>query len=201
MKQLTLIFTLLFIINCNAQNPIIDITQSELGQPDGYYSKDINNLLDPFQGTYIYTSGNTSFKIIITKKIQQYNGRYYEDLIIGEYQYIENSVEKVNTLSNLNIVYSNQSAKHAISGKLVVNNNFRRWKCPQCNLNEKRFSGGIKDRSTNRSAYITMRRTNVNGQEVMQIKISHVMIETHKVGDPLLLTFSLPLGELTLIKQ
>ncbi|MFN4313275.1 MAG: DUF6705 family protein [Chitinophagaceae bacterium] len=44
---------------------------------------------------------NTSFKIVLVKKVQQYNGECYEDLIIGEYQYIVNGVEKVNTLSKL----------------------------------------------------------------------------------------------------
>lgn len=201
MKQLNLIFILLFALSCKAQNPIIDITSSELGQPDGYYSKDINNLLNPFQGTYIYTNGNTSFKIILTKKVQQYNGRFYEDLIIGEYQYIKNGIEQINTLSNLNVVYNNQAIKHAISGKLIVNNNFRFWKCPQCNINEKRLSAGIKDRSTNRFAYITMRRTVIAGQEVMQIKISHVTGEMQIAGQPAPPNFSLPLGEFTLIKQ
>ena len=33
-----------------------------------YYKKDLNNLLDSFQGTYIYTNGNISFKIILEKK-------------------------------------------------------------------------------------------------------------------------------------
>lgn len=188
-------------INCNAQNPIIDITASEFGQPDGYYSKDINNLLNPFQGTYIYANGNTSLKIELVKKIQQYNGRYYEDLIIGEYQYIENGIQKINTLSNLNINYSNQSIKHAISGKLIVNNNFRYWKCPQCSINEKRLSTGIKDRSTNRFAYLTMRRTVINGQDVMEIKISHVMGESLVAGSPVPPDFSLPQGEFTMIKQ
>ena len=46
--------------------------------------EDINNYLDAFEGTYLYTNGNTSFRMVLVKKVQQYNGRYYEDLIIGE---------------------------------------------------------------------------------------------------------------------
>lgn len=201
MKTLKIMIIMLLSINCKAQTPIIDISESELGQPDGYYIKDINNYLNPFEGTYLYTNGNTSFKIILVKKVQQYNGRYYEDLIIGEYQYIENGVEKVNTLSNINIVYNNQSIKHAISGNLIVDNNFRYWKCPTCPTNERRFSGGIKDVTTGRGASITMRRTNENGQEVMKIKISHVMGVALPAGQPAPPDFSLPQGEFTLIKQ
>jgi hypothetical protein len=201
MKTIKIIIIALIAISCKAQSPIIDISESELGQPDGYYVKDINNLLNPFEGTYLYTNGTTSFKIILVKKVQQYNSRYYEDLIIGEYQYIENGVEKANTLSNINVVYNNQSIKHAISGNLIVNNNFRYWKCPTCPTNEKRFNGGIKDVSTGRGASITMRRTTENGQEVMKIKISHVSGgNTYEVGQPLPPDFSLPQGEFTFIK-
>ncbi len=188
------------IISCKAQNPIVDITESELGLPNGYYVKDKNNLLNQFEGTYIYTNGNTSFKILLVKKVQQYNGRYYEDLVIGEYQYIENGMEKVNTLFEINTVYNDQRS-HNIDGNLVVNNNFRMWKCPECSPNEKRLSASIRDASTDRYARIFMRRTTVNSQQVMIIKISHVMGMPYNEQNGPPPAFSLPLGELTLIKQ
>lgn len=129
MKKVYFILTFFTGSILNAQTPIIDISQSRLGQPDGYYMKDINNLLNPFEGTYVYTNGTTSFKIVLVKKVQQYNGRYYEDLIIGEYQYIENGIEKANTLNQINTVYNDQRS-HNIDGNLIVDNNFRMWKCP-----------------------------------------------------------------------
>ena len=201
MKTLKIIIIVLIAISCRAQSPIIDISESELGQPDGYYMKDINNLLNPFEGTYLFTNGTTSFKIILVKKVQQYNGRFYEDLIIGEYQYIENGIEKVNTLNQINTVYNDQRS-HNIDGNLIVDNNFRLWKCPTCPINEKRFHGSIRDTSTDRYARITMRRTVDAGQEVMKIKISHVTGgNTYLEGQPLPPDFSLPQGEFTLIKQ
>lgn len=201
MKTLKIIIIALLSIHCKAQTPIIDVTESELGLPDGYYVKDINSLLNPFEGTYIYTNGTTSFKIILVKKVQQFNGRYYEDLIIGEYQYIENGVEKVNTLNQINTVYNDQRS-HNIDGNFVVNNNFRGWKCPQCTTNEKRLSLSIRDASTDNYARIGMRRITENGQEVMKIKISHVTAQSYNVetqSPPP--DFSLLLGEFTLIKQ
>lgn len=200
MKKIQILAILFITFLSNAQNPIIDISQSRFGQPDGYYMKDLNNLLNPFEGTYLYTNGNTSFKIVLVKKVQQYNGRYYEDLIIGEYQYIENGIEKVNTLPEINITYNNQGI-HNISGNLIVDNNFRMWKCPACPVNEKRFHGSIMDATTERYAYITMRKTNELGQEVMKIKISHVAGVALVEGEPLPPDFSLPQGEFTLIKQ
>jgi hypothetical protein len=200
MKTFKIIIIVLLSINCKAQNPTIDITQSRLGQPDGYYVKDTNSLLNPFEGTYLYTNGTTSFKMILIKKVQQYNGRFYEDLIIGEYQYIENGVEKVNTLSEINTVYNNQRI-HNIDGNLIVDNNFRFWKCPTCPINEKRLKCSINDTSSNRYASITMQRTSLNGQEVMKIKISNINGISFVEGQPVPLEFSLPQGELTLIKQ
>jgi hypothetical protein len=200
MKTLNIIIIALLSIHCKAQTPIIDVIGTRMGQPDGYYVKDINNLLNPFEGTYLYTNGNTSFKIILVKKVQQFNGRYYEDLIIGEYQYIENGIEKVNTLNQINTVYNDQRS-HNIDGNWIVNNNFRMWRCPTCAVNEKRLSLSIRDVATDRYAHIGMRRTLENGQEVMKIKISHVSGgNTYEIGQPLPPDFSLPQGEFTFIK-
>ncbi|MBP6127954.1 DUF6705 family protein [Flavobacterium sp.] len=200
MKTIKIIIIALLSLHCKAQNPVVDVTESELGLPDGYYVKDMNLLLNPFEGTYLYTNGNTTFKIILVKKEQQYNGRYYEDLIIGEYFYT-NGVDTVDTLNEINTVYNDQRS-HSIDGNWVVNNNFRYWKCPTCPANEKRLCCGIKDISTNNYAQITMRRTVEAGQEVMKIKISHVMARSYNVDtEPVPPDFSLLLGEYTLIKQ
>ena len=192
--------TLLTSLSIFSQNPIVDITDSELGLPGGYYVKDINNQLDVFEGTYLYTKGNTSFKIILVKKVQQYNGRYYEDLIIGEYQYIENGTEVVNTLNEINTVYNNQRV-HNIDGNHIVHNNFRLFRCPECAVGEKRLSGSIKDASTNRYADFCIRRIAENGQEVMKIKIGFVERTFQTADEPTPPEFSLPLGEITLVKQ
>lgn len=168
-----------------------------------YYKKDLNNLLDPFQGTYIYTSGNTTFKIVLKKMIKQPEGLHHEDMIIGEYQYLVNGVEKVNTLSNLDIAYSNQLLRHGIAGNSIISNiNNRVWKCPQCNPNEKRARLTITDELTNRYADMFLRRTVINGQQVLQIKIANtdtVSYDVEHESPPA--NFSLPLGEFTMIKQ
>ena len=197
MRIMKLLFLLLFAIASKAQSPVIDITDSAMGQPDGYYVKDIDSLLNRFEGTYLYTNGSTTLKMILVKKIQQYNGRYYEDLIIGEYQYIEDGVEKINTLSEINTIYNNQGL-HKIAGRQIVNNNFRMLKCPSCSPNEKRFHCSIKDPSTNRFARMTMRRVTEGTQELMIVTISHPSRGNNDPAEP---EFSLPLEEFTLIKE
>lgn len=201
MKSIIKTILLIISLNCYSQTQIVDLLDDDGSAVTGTYYRDTNNLLNPFEGTYIYTNGTTSFKIVLVKKVQQYNSRYYEDLIIGEYQYIENGVERVNTLSQINTVYNNQRV-HNIDGNNIVNNDYRIWKCPQCGLDEKRLSAVIRDASTNRYAKITMRRTIESGQQVMKIKISHITggsYNTNIGGPPP--DFSLLQGEFTLIKQ
>lgn len=201
MKYIYLILILL-ISNIVKSQTIIDITDTRYSYATNtyynYYKKDLNNVLNPFQGTYVYTNGNSIFKIILQKMTKQPEGLHFEDLIIGEYQYIVNGLEKANTLSNLNIMYNNQYSKHAIAGNSSIGNNNRTWKCPQCNPNERRLRARIIDRSTNRYADFFMRKTIVNGQEVLQVKIANVSPDVVNMNPP---DFSLPMGEFTMIKQ
>ena len=199
MKNIVIIFVVLFnTLSLNAQSVVFDIDESKSGKPEGFYRKDMNNLLDHFEGTYVYTSGNKVFTVTLIKKIKQYNSSYYEDLIIGEYQYSVNGTITQNTMSNLGVVYNNQFIKHAIGGRSVISNSSKRWKCPQCYPNERRLSAKITDISTERSADFLMRRTVVNGQQVLQVKIFDVLPDLETANPP---DFSLPMGEFTMIKQ
>lgn len=205
MKTIQILLITFLTIACKAQTPIINILDDDGSSISGAYYKDVNNLLDQYEGTYLYTNGTTSFKIVLVKKTMQFNGEYYEDLIIGEYQYIENGVEIVNTLSELNFTYSNQR-RHNIDGNHFISKNNRSWVCSECGTNEKRLEAGIRDASTDRFATIIMRKLsmlNSSGavEETLQIKIGHVIGGAYDVNIGPPADFSLPLGELTLIKQ
>jgi hypothetical protein len=200
MKTLKTIALIFVFVSCKAQSPILDISESGSELPNGYYLKDINNLLNQFEGTYLYIDSNTSFKIVLIKKILQYNGKYYEDLIIGEYQYIENGIEKINTLNEINITYSDQ-AFHKIASNLLVNNNFRLLPCTDCLINEKRLHSLIMDPISKKYADLIMRRTSENNQEIMKIVITQPSAGPYVESEGPGLAFSLPLGQFTLIKQ
>lgn len=200
-KKLNILVVLLLSINCKAQTPIVDISESEMGLPNGYYIKDLHNLLNPFEGTYVYTNGADTLKIVLVKKVLQYNSQYYEDLIIGEYQYIENGIEKINTLNEINNVYIEQRF-HKIDSNFLVNNNFKLFPCLDCFTNEKRLYASILDPSTNSYADIVIRKTIINGQEALKINIINfkkgLIIVNELATEP---NFSLPLEEYILIKQ
>ena len=199
-KNLNILVLLLLSINCKAQTPIVDISESEMGLPNGYYIKDLHNLLNPFEGTYVYTNGADTLKIVLIKKVLQYNSQYYEDLIIGEYQYIKDGVQIVNTLSEITTTYLNQR-NHKIEGNLIVDKNYRVWKCTSCSLTENRLSTQIEDVVSERFAELVLRRTTEGGQEVMKIKITNISRVIEIDDQPTAPDFALPTGEFTLIKQ
>ncbi|KGO85101.1 hypothetical protein Q764_14245 [Flavobacterium suncheonense GH29-5 = DSM 17707] len=182
-----------------SQNPVIDLVDRDGTRINGAYYKDVNDLLSPFEGTYIYTNGNKMFKILLEKKVMQYNTEYYEDLIIGEYQYTVNGVDVSNTLSQINTIYNNQR-KHNIEGNFIIDfNEFRMWQCPECNPNEIRLKLSINDVSTGRVAKLFIRRMNVSGQDVIKVKISHIMRDFSNNPNPP--DFTLPKGEFVMVKQ
>ena len=169
MKKILYIALTILVTSCYAQNPVINITDDDGSEINGAYYQDQNNLLDPYEGTWLYTNGTTSLKIVLVKKIQQYNSKYYEDLIIGEYQYIENGVEKINTLSDIDIVYNNQRTHH-IDGNSIIRNTSKP-PCPSCGYTEKRLRLGLTEVDTGLHGRMIIRRITYNGQLAITINI------------------------------
>jgi hypothetical protein len=168
MKKTFNIFVLLFAtISCKSQ--IRDISDLGWNTPHGFYYKDNQNLLDPFVGTYIYTEGNTMLKIVLQKKVMSSaRGLYHEDLIIGEYQYIKDGIEKVNTLSRLNENFAD-GVNYSIDGNCVIGHGSPG--CRECSISEKALQLGMVDRLSNDTAFLYVRRVTVNGQAAIKIFI------------------------------
>ncbi|TPD71147.1 DUF6705 family protein [Flavobacterium microcysteis] len=201
MKQLSKILPIFLIaLSCKAQSPILDISENRgTDNITGAYYKDTHNLLNPFEGTYIYTNGNTSLKIVLQKKIKSTvnNNRYYYDYLIGEYQYIENGIEKINTLNKLSINFSN-AWNYSIGGSRIITSG--NTGCDECLPNEKAWRGGLVDELTHNNADLIIRRITVNG--IQAIKILVVWRMKHKKEtDPMPPRASFPGGDYILIKQ
>lgn len=107
-----LLYTLTFIITANytfAQNTsptiIIPMANYDYTQyQQDCYIYDAENKLDFWEGTWEYTNGSTSFKLVL-EKVEMYhvvlpNGdSYYIDELFGGYVYTENGVEVTNQLT------------------------------------------------------------------------------------------------------
>ena len=134
MKKLIILIILISTIACKAQTPVVSLDARGYKTSDGAYFKDLNYEFNKFEGTWLYTNGNTSLTVILEKKEMVYNGTDYEDKLIGEYQYIENGIEIVNTLPNLT---NTNVAKHKIKGRHIIPNNLY-LACNDCGVNERR---------------------------------------------------------------
>jgi len=197
-----LIVLVLFTNNCIAQNPILNITDDNGDQIQGAYYKDIQNLLDPFVGIYVYSNGTTYLKFEFRKKIMSsMNNYYFEDLIIGEYQYIKNGITIADTRNSFLENYAN-GGNHSVANNFI--NTGIGIGCQDCAPTENYLRGGLSDCLSDRTAYFVMRKTTVNGQEAMKIGItwrSDGMGRNRTVNEPPTPQPALPNTEFILIKQ
>lgn len=194
MKNIILILLVLISLQCKSQNPVIALEDWRGERIPNMYLKDINNILTPYEGTWLYTNGTTSLKIVLVKKTMKLWGNRYEDLLIGEYQYIENGVEKMNTLNKINTIYPFEY-KHAIAGNTTIKGQ-RNSPFDEYTPNEIRLDFFFRD---NRDGNIEMRKAIINGQDAIQIL---------KVVSPMVISYGqtasnpiVPDGVYTLIKQ
>ncbi|KGO86208.1 hypothetical protein Q764_13740 [Flavobacterium suncheonense GH29-5 = DSM 17707] len=109
----------------------------------GAYFKDTFDEMNKFVGTWKFTSGNTTLTITLEKKENVFDGEFYEDLLIGEYKYVKNGIELINTLPVLNDP-SITGRYHNISGRQIIPNNIFVL-CNDCTQNERRFKLHFND--------------------------------------------------------
>ncbi|WP_157509865.1 DUF6705 family protein [Flavobacterium denitrificans] len=199
-KYITLLFFFAVLTNCRAQMPIYDLEDLDniIKEIPNSYRKDTKKQLEAYEGTYVYTNGTTTWKIVLQKKKESYNRVYFEDLLIGEYQYIENGIEKVNTLNKLNTYYEDQN-RHSISSNQILTG--KELGCPDCSSTEKRLRGGLIDPNYHKTfADIQIRRVTVNGKAAITLSLYWVGPVARKEGEILPQPFIAP-GTYTLIKQ
>jgi hypothetical protein len=164
LKTISFYFLIIIGMQCKAQSPIIDLNDRNGEYINGAYYKDTNNLLNQFEGTYVLNDGVNYLKITFQKKIMQYTGSCYQDLLIGEYQYKQNGVEKINTLSRLTTPLQHVY-HHAIHGNYFLNHHtpFDEFTTDNFRINlGMEVPGGIH-------ADLDVRKCVVNGQEAIQI--------------------------------
>lgn len=152
-------------ISCRAQT-VKNILEADGVHKNQIYYQDLNFLLNPFVGTYVLQNGNQYFKIILQKRVHAPTAiSGFEDLIVGEYQYINpTGVQQINSLSSINTVY-NREAQHRIDGNEILSNSDEPV-CGDCAEREKRLRLGFTD---NYPGYIIVRKIVVNGLDAISI--------------------------------
>lgn len=213
MKNILILLFTVFAISSKAQSPIINrYYDGNYGEIVNAYYKDLTNLHDQYVGTWIYINGNTSLKIVFVKKdmffVSGHAKNYYADFLVGEYQYIENGVEKVNTLSNLVINHTDIDANNLKSYSAKWKSTYPQ--CLECNEEEKRLVMRFEEPSRRNiyglSNQFILRRYVENGTEKLKVWFLFTGLGIFTEGSfdgPLseISSFSLPFGEYTLTKQ
>jgi hypothetical protein len=199
-------------LNCKAQNPIVPIqNQGGIDYAIGTYFKDTNNYLNPFVGTWKYTNGTTSLKFVIQKIIMSHNGFEYNDLLIGQYEYIENGVIKTSTLSEIGMVFPDMR-NHSLEGNSIYKGANQGPKCSECNSSTIRVHLGLDERIkriySDIYAFVTY---DAQGTEVMKVSIygdgkafanpNSTVINPIDISTKIPVGNNIPNGRYTLIKQ
>ena len=137
----------------------------ELGGPEyQVYYKDMNNVLNGFEGVYEYNGPNFYFKMELKKIFSNLN-YFCKDAIIGKYQYIRDGVDINYMNDNLTGVTTEAGAKIKFSW---IRKSMPPVFCPQC-LPEKWLAGHISDPVTHKTAWLYMAKRTIGGQQGIQV--------------------------------
>lgn len=122
MKNYIIILAVATVFSCKAQSIIVPMGSGETYENNpNYYLKDVDNDLDKFEGTWKYQNGDSeiTFKLKKETHYQTSNDSNFRDLLVGEYEFIENGTVKANTLQSFdNTAISGYL--HKISGGVFV---------------------------------------------------------------------------------
>lgn len=202
MKNIIFIITIALIsLSCKAQiyslQSYEDATNWPL--PNGAYAKDIYNDFNIYEGIWKFEDTNNTLIIEFKKRTMFYdvNNSIYLDLLIGEYKFIENGVEKVNTLNNIN---NNSSVNsNSLRGNLF-NSPANFPICNDCLPNERRVELTFSDPDRPWvKAYIVLRHKVISGVEYIDAIIYYTQTVVPDDGTPS--TLRLPAGNYLLVKQ
>ena len=212
MKKIILAIVFISSFSCKAQTPVLPIYKSNIAEINGAYYKDLDDFHNQFVGTWLLDNGTTYLKVTFKKKPQFLktfmNKSCYVDYLVGEYEYKENGVTKVNTLSNINVDHSdiyNYNLRSLFRIKKSMHPT-----CPTCNDNEGRLEMDFqeipnRDPSWAANASFILRHIIEGGVEKLNVQFlmrdPAGAIPEALSGDDSYQGFSLPFGDYVLTKE
>jgi|694.fasta_scaffold68012_2 hypothetical protein len=197
MKKINIIFLLIFVSSYSQVLPLQNYGDNLIDSPNIYW-EDVDGILDPFVGDWIYSQNGIVFKIKFIKSENKYSDNCYQDLLVGEYYYALNNQILINKLDDVNIELENQF-HHNISCNFIISDPNYWKKCLDCMPGEYRIMGGFTDVVSNYVGTCILKKTTLNNQEAIKIYISYLGNAVNKT------IFSIPPtiseGWYTFIKQ
>jgi hypothetical protein len=208
MKNIFILF--IFTLTCQAQNIQPYFQNTGFGKESDVYYKDLDNDFTPYVGTWKYTNGTTSLTIVLQKRqmvnITIGSTTFFRDYLVGEYSYIENGVEKINTLPSLTSNFTDMFNYNLTSSGIVTNKVFP--KCNDCSPNQRRISMFFNEPSRREIVGLTgglmLKQVTENG--VVKIK-AIIYARSPSLGFTVddiptsINSYTVPFGEYLLVKQ
>ena len=151
-------------LKVSSQNNLIPLEDLDVNPvTSNDYYQDNNNYLNQFTGTWQYTNGNTTFRIVLSKATMVYDRTYkcHLDALVGEYEYVENGLVKINTLPSLNHVYDYYNDHKIYGFRLKSPTDLP--VCTTCAPNEKRVKLLCLDPVKKVSYELFLKHTIING--------------------------------------
>lgn len=192
-KIFSIVLLFLFIISCKAQNfPLYN--PSDDFNTNGAYYKDLDNDLGKLIGTWLFENVNSDERIQIILDIKhndfvsipERGTSYYEDVLYGEYRYIDSEGnEIVNSLSDINN-FSNDVSRHLVYGNSIKKST-QFVNCNSCDPNDRIVEVFIEDPQRD-YFYYNLQITHVPADaftpEKIKIVISRVDMAFPATGQP-----------------
>ena len=139
-RLIIILIAIITTLSCKAQIVPYESDQNLYVRNSGEYYKDTNNVFNNFSGEWKWEDNttNSSLTFKFKKEIALNDGNGYTyDLLVGEYQYIENGEELANTLTDID--NSNISGHyHKISG-IGTLTKYNHPQCDDCSEEERRM--------------------------------------------------------------
>ena len=200
MKNTIILLLVLITFSCKAQtNLTFSLQNYDYGKKliSGSYVKDTYNDFNKLEGTWKFQDQSRKFILKLRKLTHVPEDNIYLDLLGGEYQYILNGIEMVNTTANLfndSSIYANNIKGHSFMrpSEFPI--------CNDCLPTERRVELKFSDPERPWvNAYIVLRYLNTNGIEKIIGTIFYTITlvpDDETPGD-----LRVPSGDFTFIKQ
>ena len=148
MKKNIISLAVVFIcMSCNAQSPIFGFNEIPATIPAGSYIKDTHNILNKFEGTWVFSNSNSVFTITLQKASMVSGATYYTDELRGQYSFIQDNVTIVDT-------YDQNGENSKIDGAMVWSDNLNK------------VTVYFRDPERPKTSYeVTLTYSNTNGNE------------------------------------
>lgn len=171
---------------CSAQT-ILPLFGETPRVPGAHY-KDTFNDFDNYTGTWKFTSGTTELTIVLRKELHYHNtfSNKYQDIVYGEYKYILNGVEKINTMQALTTIPVDPFSNNIVGSGLNTVENYP--VCTTCPAGQKRLSLSFTDPTrahiSGLRGRVTLRRVDAGGQQKLEMWLRSDGNISYKEGNP-----------------